>query len=108
VYFFDTDPLGGIQAWEAGALPHVGTSSGSGSTYLTYSYRRLIGWSGNPEVVAVSDNLIVWDTTQNQIESTGTPVASGDGVTEIVTVRLKTPINQGPIPRKFFRLSLTQ
>lgn len=35
------------------------------------------------------------------------PVATGDGLTEEVTVRLITPLNEGPIPRKFLRLKLT-
>ena len=107
-YLFDTDPLGGVQTWEAAALPHLAIDSSSGSPYLTYIYRRLIGWSGNPAVVSVSDDLVTWDNSQNQIQAVGNPVATGDGITEMVTVRLKTAINTTPNQHKFLRLSLTQ
>lgn len=107
-YFFNTDPLPGIRTVDAGNLPRISVTTSGPSKYLTLTYHRLIGWSGNPEVIEVSDDLITWDNTQAQIEQVGSPTLAGDGLTEIVTVRLKTPINQGPIPRKFLRLSLTQ
>ena len=106
-FFFNTDPLAGIPIADVNSLPHIAIEGSGSSQYLTYSYRRLIGWAGNPAVVGVSDNLTVWDETGNQIEPVSV-MSSGDGITEIVKVRLKTPINQGPIPRKFLRLSLTQ
>jgi len=107
-YFSNTDPLAGTPTGQAGNLPRISVTTSGPSTYLTLTYHRLIGWSGNPEVIEVSDDLITWDSTQTQIEQVGTPTLAGDGLTEIVTVRLTTPINQGPIPRKFLRIALTQ
>jgi hypothetical protein len=104
-YFFHTNPTSD-PASDAAQFPQVGLSSSGGSTYLTFTYRRLLGWTGNQAVVAVSDDLTTWDNSQTQIEQVGAPARSGDGATEIVTVRLKTPITTGPIPKKFFRLTL--
>jgi hypothetical protein len=106
-YYFHTSPIAAPTTAEQSSRPQVGLMSSAGSTYVTFSYRRLLGWSGNPAIVAVSDDLVSWDLSQNQIEQVGTP-ARVDGFCELVTVRLKTPISQGPIPKKFFQLRLTQ
>jgi len=106
-YYFHMNPTGGIPAADQPSLPAVGLSSDGTNTYVTFTYRRLLGWSGNAPVVAVSNDLVTWDTTQTQIEQVGAP-ARADGFTDILTVRLKTPINQGPVVRKHFRLVLTQ
>ncbi len=106
--FFHTDPRSGSAVGQQDLLPKMSLTFNDGSTYLTFSYHRLLGWTGNPPVVAVSDDLVNWDTSQTQIEQVGTP-ARADGFTEVVTVRLKTPIDQGAIiPRKFLRLQLSQ
>jgi hypothetical protein len=107
-YFFNTDPLLGIRLADAASLPQVSITTAGASRYLTFTYRRPVAWSGKPEIVAVSDNLASWDETGSQIEQVSGPTPTGDGFTESITVRLKTPINQGPIPRKFLRLELTQ
>lgn len=107
-YFFNTDPLTGIPTAESDSLPRVSITTDGSSKYLTLTYRRRIGWDGNPEVIGVADNFGGWDNTQAQIEQVGNPVPNPDQTTETVTVRLKTPINQGPLPVKFLRLSLTQ
>ncbi|MEY2440050.1 MAG: hypothetical protein QOI34_1435 [Verrucomicrobiota bacterium] len=107
-YFFQTNPRAGIPYSERDFLPHVSIESTGPSQYLTFTYRRLINWTGNPEVVGVSNDLQTWDETQSQIEQVGSPVPMADGCTELVKVRLKTPINQGPIPRKFLRVKLTE
>lgn len=87
--------------------PQISIVTDGDSQYLTLTYRRRIDWSNSPETVGVSDNMFTWDDTQAAIETVGT-VANNDGVTETVTVRLATPINQGPIRHKLLRLSLTQ
>lgn len=107
-YFFNADPIAGITVSDSARLPRVSITTSGASRFLTLSYRRLIGSNGTPETIDVSDNLVSWDNTQTQIEQVGSPVLSGDGLTETVTVRLKTPINQGPIPKKFLRISVTQ
>lgn len=106
-YYFHTNPTAGLTAADQPCLPQVGLSSDGTNTYVTFTYHRLLGWTGNAPVVAISSDLVNWDTSQTQIEPVGT-AARADGYTDAVTVRLKTPINQGPIPRKYFRLMLTQ
>jgi len=106
-FFFDTDPLAGIPIPDVPNLPRTAIEILGGSPYVTYTFHRLIGWDGNPAIVGVSDNLINWDDSGSQIEQINvTP--SGDGVTEIVKVRLTTPLGPGAPQKKFFRLSLTQ
>jgi hypothetical protein len=109
-YFFNTDPLAGIPLSDAAALPQLTITTSGASRYLTLTYRRPIAFTGTPELVGVSDNLLsTWDETGSQIEVLSGPTPTGDGFTEMLTVRLKAPINQAPIlPRKFLRLELTQ
>ena len=106
-YYFHTNPMNGISTADQHCLPTVGLTSDGTNTYVTVTYHRLLGWSGNPPMVAVSTDLVNWDTSQTQIEQVGS-AARDDGFTDVVTVRLKTPINQGPIPRTYFKLMLTQ
>jgi hypothetical protein len=106
-YFFGMDPLAGLTLSDADLVPTVAIEVFGSSHYLTYSFPRLLGWAGNAAVVSVSDDLVTWDDTGNQIEPVSV-IPSGDGVTEIVKVRLTTPIGNGPIPKKFLRLKLTQ
>ncbi|MFL6514002.1 MAG: DUF642 domain-containing protein [Chthoniobacterales bacterium] len=107
-YFFGTDPLAGMSFTEAQTLPQIGVMTSGALRYFTITYHRPIGYAGTPEVVAVSDNLTTWDETGGQMETISGPTLTGDGLTETLTVRLKAPINQGPIPRKFFRIELSR
>jgi hypothetical protein len=107
-YYFHMNPVAGVPAQDQPGLPRTGfMTDATNNTYVTFSYRRLLGWTGNPAVVAISSDLVSWDVSQTQIEQVGTP-ARVDGFCELVTVRLKTPINQGPITQKYFRVMLTQ
>jgi hypothetical protein len=106
-YYFHMNPMAGVPVNDQSSLPQTGLSSDGGNTYATFSYHRLLGWTGNSPVVAVSTDLVNWDTSQTQIEQVGS-AGRADGFTDVVTVRLKTPITQGPIPRVYFRLMLTQ
>jgi hypothetical protein len=106
-YFCNADPLTGIPGQDSSLMPHAAIETFDSSRYLTLTYHRRIGFSGNPEVVAVSDDLFSWDTTGAQIVPVSvTP--SGDGITEVVKVRLTISIDQVPPRRKFLRLSVTQ
>lgn len=108
-YFYNTDPLAGITTVDSNSLPRVAIETFDSSRFLTWTYHRRIGWTGNPEVREVSDNIGTWDSSGSQIEPISvTP--SGDGATELVKVRLTTPVDQfPPMPRhKFLRLRLTQ
>ena len=99
--------MSGLPVTDQHSLPQVGLSFDGTNTYLSFSYHRLLGWSGNAPVVAISTDLVNWDISQTQIEQVGS-AARDDGFTDVVTVRLKTPINQGPTPRMYFKLMLTQ
>ena len=106
-YYFHMSPTAGIPAAEVPLLPQSGLMSSNGFTYLTFTYHRLLGWNGMTPKVAVSSDLVTWDTTESQIEQVGSPGRGGDGFTDVVTVRLKTPLEQG-VTEKYFRLLLTQ
>ena len=56
--------------------------------------------------MGVSDDLQAWDWTESQIEQLGAPVATGDGLTEEVTVQMVTPI--GGMGQKFLKLRVEQ
>jgi uncharacterized protein DUF642 len=107
-YFSHTDPLAGILTTESPSLPRPSITTSGPSKFLTFTYRRLIAWPGQPEVIEVSDDLISWDATGNQVEQVGSSTPTGDGFTETVVMRLKTAITTGPIPRKFLRIRLNQ
>lgn len=107
-YFWFTDPLAGIKTNEPPMLPQISIMTNGSSKYFALTYRRPIGFSGTPENVGVSDGLVTWDQSGSQVEIISGPALTGDGVTETLTVRLSTPINQGPVAKKFFRVELTQ
>ena len=69
-------------------------------------YRQLIGQTTLDYNVGVSGDLQAWDWTESQIEQLGPPVATGDGLTEEVTVRVATPIDG--TAQKFLRLRVDQ
>jgi len=106
-YFCDIDPMGGFKPSESAAIPQIGIQTDNGSRYLTFSYRRPIGWNGIPAVVAVANSIPTWDTTGGQLQVVGSPVPVGDGISETVTVRLSTPLGTAP-QHKFLQLQLTQ
>ncbi|MFL6514001.1 MAG: hypothetical protein ACJ8M1_03155 [Chthoniobacterales bacterium] len=106
-YYFHSNPLNGVSISDQPLLPQVGLMVDGTSTYVTFSYHRLLGWTGNAPAVAVSDDLVSWDLTQSQIEQVGS-AGRADGFTDILTVRLKTPISGGTVPKKYFRLMLSQ
>lgn len=87
-------------------LPSAALQSADGNRYLTLKYRQRIGQQALDYNVGVSGDLQAWDWTESQIEQLGLPVATGDGLTEEVTVRVTTPINA--LERKFLRLKVGQ
>ena len=101
-YAFGLHPL---QA-NVSKLPTAALQTTGGSTYLTMKYRQLIGQTTLDYNVGVSGDLQAWDWTESQIEQLGPPVATGDGLTEEVTVRVATPING--TAQKFLKLRVNQ
>lgn len=71
--------------------------------HLGLTFRRLIGVSDPLYVPRVSSGLTTaWDESGLQVEQFGPAVPVGDGVTETVAFRLKTPIE--PASHKFMDL----
>ena len=69
-------------------------------------YRQLIARTTLDYNVGVSGDLQAWDWTESQIEQLGPPAATGDGLTEEVTVRVATPIDG--TGQKFLKLRVEQ
>lgn len=108
-YYCHGDPLAGIPNSDAASLPRVTIEGPPSAQFLTCTFRRLLGWTGNDVTVDVSDDLMSWDTSGDQVEAAADPIPSGDGVTEVAKIHLKMPVNQAPITRrKFMRLRLAQ
>ena len=105
-FYFNFDPTSPLSSIETSQLPHLAIQTINEHNYLTFVYRRLIGSGGIPVKVGISNDLLIWDETETEVETVGDPVPTGDEVTETVTVRCKTPIDQGQLVRKFFRLRL--
>ena len=101
-YAFGLNPL---QA-NVSKLPTAALQTTGGNRYLTMKYRQLIGQTTLDYNVGVSGDLQAWDWTESQIEQLGPPVATGDGLTEEVTVRVATPING--TAREFLKLRVEQ
>jgi len=87
-------------------LPTAALQTTGGNTYLTMKYRQLIGQPVLDYNVGVSGDLQAWDGTESQIAQPGPPVATGEGLTEEVTVRVASPING--TAQKFLTLRVNQ
>jgi hypothetical protein len=87
-------------------LPTAGVQKQGSNAYLTLKYRQLTNQPALDYNIGVSGDLQAWDWTESQIEQLGPPVATGDGLTEEVTVRVSAPI--GGVVRKFLRLRVNQ
>ena len=88
-------------------MPRTGIEKVGINSYLTFTHRELIGASDLKYTVEVSDDLKIWDWTENQLDPIPTIVPTGDGLTEEVTERLSTPIN-ALSGRRFLRLKVAQ
>jgi len=86
-------------------IPHPVTASENGIGYLALKFRRLIGITSLSYSVSTSDDLVNWDDTGSSLSLVGSPVPTGDGVTEEVTVRVSQPAIEST--RKFLRLRVT-
>jgi hypothetical protein len=82
------------------------TSVDDSERHLLFTYRHRLESDGElTYTVLVSDDLATWDYSGTQIEAAGPPVATGDGITELITVRLRPPIDE-MTGRKFLRLQV--
>jgi hypothetical protein len=97
----------GIPAGSANArtmLPAAANETEAGQNYLCMQFRRRIQRAGLTYIVETSADLITWDATGSSVvEKSAVP--TGDGVTELVTVRVTPAIDLGGA--KFVRLRIT-
>jgi alpha-tubulin suppressor-like RCC1 family protein len=72
---------------------------GDGERYLTYSFRRRIAPGTLQYILESSTDLTTWDIIPglNLEQLSATP--TGDGVTEVVTLRVSPSIDDSPAPR---------
>lgn len=66
-----------------------------GKKYLEFSYRRRISPNGISYLLETSTNCATWNADTAAYEAVGTPSATGDGETEIATVRLLPSLSSG-------------
>ncbi len=101
-YAFNGNPF----TKDASILPASAAEASAGSTYLTFSYRQRLASTDLTYSVEVSDDLKTWDASGTQVEFVAAPIPTGDGVTQQVKVRVKTPM--ASLPKKFIRLRVTR
>ena len=91
------------------ALPTVanGFNPATGKHCLTVSYRRRIILAPLTYALPSTPDPITWTTIPGaNLEQVGTTVPTGDGVTELATVRVQPAIEDSPLPR-FVHLNVT-
>jgi hypothetical protein len=99
-------------ASSATGIPEIITQSGSigkepvgDGEHATFGYLQLVDSSNLTYTVGVSDDLLTWDWSQDQIEIVGEPIITADGVSKKIKVRLISPMT--PLsPRKFFMVRI--
>jgi lysophospholipase L1-like esterase len=101
-YLFDINPAAPMSASDLAALPSMGMTTLSGSSYLTLSYRQNPSETGLTVNVQISPDLHTWQTvTPNFTLNTGTDPATGDPLIQ-VQVLLAPGTSQ-----EFLRLNVT-
>lgn len=103
-YIFGLDPKVSHRTSEFMVTAPV-KDTATNKTYLTLHFVRRVDVSTITYTVSVSDDLKTWDSTGTQVEQVGVPVRNDDGLTETVTVRIKTDI--ALTTRKFMRIEAT-
>jgi hypothetical protein len=91
-YAFNLNPTTSPTSAPVTVTPAVNPADGL--SYLTVSYRQLMGSMQISYNVEISNDLVNWSSPAGQITPIGvTPV--GDGVTQIVTVRISPSMQNG-------------
>jgi acetyl esterase/lipase len=103
-YLFGINPSAPMSAADRAALPTVGTTKISGTTYLTLTYRQYALETGVTVAVQSSTNLQTWTTDTNPGDQPQ-PTGNTDSVTGDPFMQARVPFVG---PRKFIRLSVTQ
>ena len=78
-----------------------------GQTYLTLRYRRLLAPGALIYGIEVSSDLATWSSTAADFEELAPAVATGDGLTETVTIRVKPALTAPGNPARQVRVRVT-
>jgi hypothetical protein len=99
-YLFDIAPATSMSATDYAALPTAGTTTVSGTQYLTLTYRENALETGITVNVQTSPDLQTWTTLINPtITQTGTDMNTGDPIMQV-----SVPVTS---PAEFLRLNAT-
>ena len=103
-YLYDINPVAPMSSTDRAALPAVGTTTTSGTTYLTLTYRQYALETGIMVNVQTSPDLQTWTTVATEpspmIIQTGTDSNTGDPI-----MQAQVPLTRTP---QFIRLNVTQ
>lgn len=102
-YLFDINPTAPMTASDRNALPVVGMTTISGSSYLTLTYRQNATQAGLTISVQTSTDLNTWTTvTPDNTVNVGTDSATGDPL-----IQVQVKVNPTGAPKEFIRLNVT-
>lgn len=104
-YAFNLNP----RAPDTGGLPFSVkmANPADGEDYLEFTYRRRIGAVGITYTIETSADCTTWSPATSQYQTAAGPLATGDGASETITVRLLPKISSPGIPVKFVRLRVS-
>lgn len=104
-YAFNLNP----RAASASGLPFAMTMTNpaDGMEYLEFTYRRRIGMIGITYTIETSPDCNSWSSSTTNYQIAAGPLATGDGVSETVTVRVLPKIGAPGNPMRYVRLRVT-
>jgi hypothetical protein len=82
----------------------VQVNPADGKSYLTLTYQRRINSPGVVFNVEATNNLVNWNSDAARFEQIGTPVAAQDGITEVVSIRVKPALGDSADATNMVRL----
>lgn len=111
----DGDKIPNVLEFAINSDPHDSTQDGvpfvaegvdpsDGKTYLEFTYRRRIATPGISYTVETSADCVSWTSNASFYQQIGGSLATGDGVTESIKVRVLPAINTPGNTARFVRL----
>jgi Fungalysin metallopeptidase (M36)/Viral BACON domain/Fungalysin/Thermolysin Propeptide Motif len=111
----DADGIPNFLEYALNLNPHAASTTGlpysvkminpvDGQDYLEFTYRRRIGAPGITYTIETSADCVTWSSSTAQYQNAAGPLATGDGVSEIVTVRVLPKMNAPGTSMKYVRL----
>jgi hypothetical protein len=103
-YLMNLDP----RRFDLHGLPRAewAQNTADGKAYLELRYRRRIGVLGINYGVETSSDMEIWSADPSNYETVGFPTPVGDGITEVVTVRVLPAIGTPGNSKRFARLKV--